>query len=160
MIASEKRLEDVRSPLVREAYMLWDDKRGARPMPARADFDPVEMPRLLASMILVDVEQPETRLKVRLAGTKIVDMFGSDYTGMYMDEIDFGDVREKVLGEYLLCATEKRPLFSDHSFRKINDYYHSIERVLLPLSNDGKTVNMLMAVLDFERMREPVPHDG
>jgi hypothetical protein len=106
------------------------------------------------------VEQPETRLKVRLAGTKIVDMFGSDYTGMYMDEIDFGDVREKVLGEYLLCATEKRPLFSDHSFRKINDYYHSIERVLLPLSNDGKTVNMLMAVLDFERMREPVPHDG
>jgi len=152
MIAFEKRLEDVVSPLVHEAHRLWQSKRGTRHLPSRADFDPVEMPGLLSSMILVDVEIPETRLKVRLAGTKIVEMFGSDYTGKYLDEIEFGDVRSKILTEYKLCATEKRPLFSDHTFRKLNHYYHSIERVLLPLSNDDETVNMLMAVLEFERM--------
>lgn len=124
-------------------------------MPSRADFDPLEMPQLLPFIILMDVEGSGNRLKVRLAGTKIVEMFGSDYTGNYLDEIDFGDVMEKVLFEYGLAVTEKRPVFSDHSFRKPNDYRHAIERAILPLSNDGDSVNMLLAILDFERLTDP-----
>ena len=124
-------------------------------MASRADFDPVEMPTLLPFIILLDVESPGGRLKVRLAGTKVVEMFGRDYTGEYLDEIDFGDVREKVLRDYGLAVSERRPVFSDHEFRKPNDYRHAIERAILPLSNDDTTVNMLIAVLDFERLPEP-----
>ena len=151
MIVGEKQLKNVKSPKLREAFKLWDSKRGKRHMPSRADFDPVEMPKLLPSIILVDVESDGPRLKIRLAGTKIVDMFGANYTGSYMDEIQFGDVREKILREYNLAASEKRPVFSDHEFRKLNDYHHTVERVILPLSNDDETVNMLLAVVDFER---------
>jgi len=154
LVVKEKQLEQVRSDLIRRAYRLWDEKRGDRSMPSRADFDPVEMPKLLPSIILVDVEQPGDVLKIRLAGTKVVEMYGDDYTGRYMEGIDFGNVREKILAEYGHAAAAMRPVFSDHEFRKINDYRHSIERVILPLSNDDKTVNMLMAVLDFERMPE------
>ncbi len=124
-------------------------------MPSRADFDPLEMPKLLPSIILVDVETPDRRLKVRLAGTKVVDMFGRDYTGEYLDEIDFGDVREKVLHEYGLAASEERPIFSDHAFRNAQDFHHSIERAILPLADDGATVNMLLAVLAFELLLDP-----
>ncbi|UUX49507.1 PAS domain-containing protein [Nisaea acidiphila] len=151
---SEKPFENVSSPLLREAFRLWQEKRRDRPMASRADFDPLEMPGLLPLIILLDVEGSRNRMKVRLAGTKIVEMFGSDYTGSYLDEIDFGDVREKVLREYGLAVTEKRPVFSDHSFRKPDDYRHKIERAILPLSNDGESVNMLLAVLDFERQTD------
>ena len=43
----------------------------------------------------------------------------------------------------------KRPLFSDHKFRRLSGTYLNIERVILPLSDDDETVNMLMAVLSF-----------
>ncbi len=124
-------------------------------MASRADFDPLEMPRLLSSIILVDVENDGAKFRIRLVGTKIVDMFGSDYTGKYLDDIDFGDVRSKVLNEYRLPVSEKRPVFSDHDFRKLNDYRHTIERAIFPLSDDGKTVNKLIAFLDFERITTP-----
>lgn len=107
----EKQFERVRSPLLHEAFELWNSKRGNRRMAKRADFDPLEMPRLLSSIILIDVENDGTRLRIRLVGTKIVDMYGSDYTGKYLDEIDFGGVRKKVLEEYHLPVSEKRPVF-------------------------------------------------
>ncbi len=151
----EKQFERVRSPLLREAFKLWNSKRGNRRMAKRADFDPLEMPRLLSSIILIDVENDGARLRIRLVGTKIVDMYGSDYTGKYLDEIDFGDVRNKVLNEYHLPIFEKRPVFSDHDFRKLNDYHHTIERAIFPLSDDDNTVNKLIAFLDFERVQEP-----
>ena len=148
----EKQLESVKSPLLREAYALWNGKRGTRRMASRADFDPMEMPGLLSSIILVDVEDGGARLKIRLSGTKVVEMYGKDFTGMYMDEIDFGDVREKILEEYHLPVSEKRPVFSNHEFRKLNDYHHTIERAIFPLSNDDQTVDKLIAFLDFERV--------
>lgn len=85
----EKQFERVRSPLLREAFKLRNSKRGNRRMASRADFDPVEMPRLLSSIILIDVESDGARLRIRLAGTKVVDMYGRDYTGRYLDDIDF-----------------------------------------------------------------------
>ena len=142
----------MRSPLLREAFKLWNSKRGTRRMASRSDFDPLEMPRLLSSIILIDVEGSDAHLRIRLVGTKIVDMYGSDYTGKYMNEIDFGDVRNKVLKEYHLPVSEKRPVFSDHEFRKLNDYHHTIERAIFPLSDDDNTVNKLIAFLDFERV--------
>lgn len=150
---NEKPFARVKSPLLRKAFALWDGKRGTHLMPRREDFDPVEMPRLLSSIILVDVEDGGARLRIRLVGTKIVEMYGSDYTGMYMDEIDFGDVREKVLKEYRLPVLEKRPVFSDHEFRKLNNYHHTIERAIFPLSDDRIIVDKLIAFLDFERVR-------
>lgn len=151
--AEEKQFESVMSPLLRDAFALWDSKRGNRRMASRADFDPLEMPKLLSSIILVDVENNSTKLKIRLTGTKVVEMYGSDFTGKNMEDIDFGDVRDKILAEYRLAVIEKRPVFSDHEFRKLNDYHCTIERAIFPLSDDDNTVNKLIAFLDFERVR-------
>lgn len=153
--AEEKQFESVKSPLLRNAFALWDSKRGNRLMASRADFDPLEMPKLLSSIILVDVENNGAKLKIRLVGTKVVDMYGSDFTGRNMEDIDFGDVRSKILAEYRLAVHEKRPVYSDHEFRKLNDYHRTIERAIFPLSDDDHTVNKLIAFLDFERDQKP-----
>ena len=118
-------------------------------MPARADLDPLDIPRLLPNIILLDVLPPENRLQVRLAGTLVVEMFGADYTGQFLDEIEFGEVRSMVLEAYNAAAAAARPLFSDHRFRKLGGHLFDIERVILPLSTDGEQVQMLLALLDF-----------
>ena len=47
----------------------WRSKCRARAMPARADIDPAEIPRLLPYLMLLDM--PKGRLRYRLAGEAI-----------------------------------------------------------------------------------------
>lgn len=151
MIANEKKFEDVESGLIREVYEYWDRKRGSRSMPSRSDLDPIEIPALLPHILLVDVTPPDSRLKFRLAGTNVVEKFGEDYTGKFMDEVYFGDVQEKILFEYNYVAAEKRVIVCDHKFRRLTDYTYDIERIIMPLSDNGEDVNMLFALLAFEQ---------
>ncbi|MDF1791124.1 MAG: PAS domain-containing protein [Thalassobaculaceae bacterium] len=146
-----KAIADVRSPLLLQAFHYWDDIRGEAAMPGRSDLDPIDIPTLLPHVILLDVIPPNDRLKVRLVGTQVVQMFGADYTGLFLDEINFGEVREKVLRDYNGAVGVARPIFSDHTFRKLGGFLFDIERVILPLSEDGRSVTMLLAVLDFSK---------
>ncbi len=147
----EKARTDVTSPLLLQAHDIWDRNRSTRSMPARAALDPVEMPKLLPHMALVEVSAPDLRMRVRLVGTNIVNIYGADFTGQYLDEIDFGDAGDKILSDYQFAARTKRPLFSDHAFRKLSGTYLNIERALLPLSEDDETVSMLFVVMSFQK---------
>ena len=54
---------------VRAIYHYWDDKRNGRLMPRRADLDPVDIPKLLPDIGLVDVVPDERQYVYRLIGT-------------------------------------------------------------------------------------------
>jgi hypothetical protein len=141
------------SAMLRELYAYWDGKREGRAMPGRADLDPVEVPKLLPYLILFEVESDSKRLWVRLAGTEIVRLYGRDYTASYLDELDFGDQRQAVLADYQACVESGRPGVAHRKFWNIHGLYYRCERLILPLSDDGRDVNMILAGLDFEEVR-------
>ena len=148
-----KPIAEARSPLIRQLYDYWHGKCCGRSMPARADIDPLDIPVLLPYLILVDVLPPDGRLKVRLMGTWIVNMFGHDYTGRFLDEVDLGEARDEILREYAEAAALARPVCSDHWYRSLGDQLYDIERLILPLSTDGTTVSMLLIILEFTERR-------
>lgn len=139
----------IASARLRQLYDYWNRRRAGRAMPARADIDPVDIPRLLPNLLLLEVEPGSGRLKVRVAGTAVVDMYGGDYTGRYLDEIEFGDRRPAVLHDYLACLRSRQPYISEHSFWTRRGVTVRMERVILPLSEDGETVSHLLAGLEF-----------
>lgn len=140
----------IASPRLQTLYAYWNDRRAGRSMPSRADIDPVDIPRLLPNLLLIDVEPDTRRLKVRVAGTAVVEMYGSDYTGQYLDEIEFGDRRAAVLFDYTSCLESGQAYAAEHSFWTGRGISHRIERVILPLSDDGETVSQLIAGLEFD----------
>ena len=144
MSAVGKPIADVRSPMLLRAHTYWQTIRGAKTMPCRADLDPLDIPDLLPYVILLDVLMPDGRLKVRLVGTFVVAMYDGDYTGMYLDEVDFGGIRSKVLADYAGAVRAAAPVFSDHGFRSLNGGLFDIERVILPISEDGERVSMAL----------------
>jgi len=147
----ELRPDTPRTLVLCRAQAYWEEKRAGRAMPSRADLDPVDIPDLLPFIILIDIVPPESRLRIRLAGTEVCNRFGMDYTGRFLDEIDFGDVREKILADYGHAARSSAPCFTAHRFRKSDrDFYYNIERGIFPLSSDGEKPDKLLAVLDFE----------
>lgn len=75
----------------RQLFDYWKARCVGEALPMRADIDPIDFPRLLPSISLLDVENAgqrhaEHRVKVRLAGTRLRDMYGRETTGLYLDE--------------------------------------------------------------------------
>lgn len=63
-----------------DAFAYWNACRGLRPLPRRADLDPVAMRSFIAHVALFDVRRKgdgSVDYFVRLAGTRVEDVFGS-----------------------------------------------------------------------------------
>lgn len=148
MDALRARLAD---PDMAALYDYWLARRGARPMPSRRDIDPVDLPRQLPNLMLIDVEQPGPRFRYRLVGTRVVSASGEDRTGAYFDSVEFFAKNPVVMQQYLQVLKTCAPLLSQEPFRNFttgSDY--QVERLLLPLSSDGRNVDMLLVHFSFK----------
>ena len=132
-------------PRLQDLLAFWNRKRGERRFLSRADIDPLELRHLLGFILLVDVvRQPEStpRFRYRLFGTEFVHYHGADQTGRWLDEIGLPGFREELLRLYGLVVEEgaMRSLTYDYN---LAEGIQRFQAVLLPLSSDGKTVNMV-----------------
>ncbi len=132
----------IADPLLRQLYDYWRAKKGARIAPRRADIAPAEIPDLLAWVYLVELV--EGRLRIRLAGTSIAEEFGAKLTGKYLDEIGLADAQTPVTEEYQKAAREIAPVFGKWHYATKDGRELDYERVILPLSSDGKNVDMFL----------------
>lgn len=139
--AGDTAIADAR---LRALFGYWREKRGDRAMPARDDLDPLEIPTLLPIVGLVDVLDDGARFRYRLIGTEIVDVAGHDPTGRFLDEVlpDSG-YAEYLIGLFREVARERRPLYGESDFRGPGRIEHRVRRLLMPLSRDGRAVDMI-----------------
>jgi hypothetical protein len=93
----------------RQLYEYWIEKAAGRRMPDRCDISPVHFPRLLPFVSLIEIGGDTGRYRVRLAGTRLRDIYDCETTGLYLDEFDWGDKRDYWLAAYRRIATEGKP---------------------------------------------------
>lgn len=137
--------------MILEIFDLWAVKRGSRRAPDRADFDPVEMPRLLSHLFLYDVV-PGNPLdfRFRLVGTAIVEALRTDPTGKPFDSVYRGDWRDTITEETRAVAESfqySHVVNRDAGWvgRKVMRY----ERILLPLNDLGTHAGMILGLAIF-----------
>lgn len=135
-------------PRLHEVYAYWQSKRGQRPMPARRDINPADMKAVLPHLMLVDVE-PGPRFRYRLFGTAVSEAFGLDATGQYIDVVMVGPYKAFLLGLYGDMLAMKKPIYSTSIYGTKRDTKMWTQRLMLPLSSDGTTVDMVLACQVF-----------
>ncbi len=118
-------------------------------MPSRADLDPAEIRTILPCVFLLDVTQDPLDFRYRLIGTKMASHLNRDLTGSWMSELPHQRPPSRIWSACAKVVETRAPLSSDtpyvgklHEFRKTED-------LILPLSADGETVNMLFVTADF-----------
>lgn len=111
--------------------------------PARADMRPEEIRNLLPYIYILEVVGSPERFRFRLAGTHFVSEYGGEVTGKFLDEIDLDNVSSPILAEYEKASSECIPIASSWHFVKNDGRELDYEHLILPLSGDGQTVNML-----------------
>ncbi|HVM86462.1 MAG TPA: PAS domain-containing protein [Candidatus Binatia bacterium] len=139
-------------------YKYWDSKRRGRAMPARADIDPLEMKEWLAGTALIDVIRdpaaPGTyELRYRLVGSRPTLLRGMDVTGMRVDIAYYGANRDAAMENYRLVIEEKKLVYDWDHTPSADGFAREGETLLLPLSSDGETVDMVLVYQEVDTLR-------
>lgn len=129
-------------------YRYWDAKRAGRRMPARRDIDPLEMKSWLANMQLIDVHHNPRRLVYRLVGEVDVSFRGYNPTGRTVEECGIGRNIDETLKNYETVISQRTGVYDWSDYVSASGFLKSQECLLLPLSDDGETVNMVMTFAD------------
>ena len=142
----------ITDPRLQEAFDYWRRQSAGKAMPRRVDIDPLDIPKLLPHVMVVEV-LPSGRYRYRLIGTENTDAQGVNATGRYLDEVLPGpEYKAHVLGLYDECVRSRRPLYWECLFISPQD--RTPERhtkiLFLPLSEDeGVNVNQVLVVQVF-----------
>jgi hypothetical protein len=134
----------IEAPLLRQLHEDWQARRRGRPLPARADFDPIDLKYVLGKLLLVDVLREPLQFRFRLVGTELVKRLGVDLTGRTLDDYPDPEYREFLRQRYTAAVTARRPLSSIQTRLILDGRLRRYEALLLPLASDGVTVDMLM----------------
>jgi hypothetical protein len=144
-------IEDVPSTRARRMHQYWLGKKGDRAMPARSDIDPSEMKDLLPNVILSRLEYEPFRVLYKLIGTRAVENAGIDYSGRYLDELDFvSEFGTDWPAIYRAIATEKAPIYGLCQIRFTDGVMKPYVCAMFPLSSDGERVDQVLAIEDLE----------
>jgi hypothetical protein len=140
-------------PVLRAVLDYWERRRGARAMPRRRDIDPAELRQVLPHIQITEVIDGGARFRYRLVGTAIVEAFGAEFTGKYVDELVSGERDSFVHACYRAVCAARRPAFVRSKYITTKDIDLTANRVLAPLSEDGEQVSQILGALTFEFTR-------
>jgi hypothetical protein len=150
---------EIKDPTLNAVFSYWDAKRGSRRMPSRSDINPVEMREHLGWIMMVEVLDDMADFRYRLIGTKVTRYFVENATGRTVGDAfeRFGAGAVKgIQAVYRKVARDRIPvrahgdanwLISEDADAK--DYPH-FDSLMLPLSDDDETCNMLMIIFTFD----------
>lgn len=143
----------------------WRTIRGERVMPARTDFDPVDVPDLLPLICLIDVGRgraAEPSYNVRLAGTALCNAIGGNAAGKAISPENAGGVFSADALAYLrwacqTCAETRTPVAARALIRTENKDQVSCNMLLLPMGVSDETVDTILMIGDISSY-SPIRH--
>ena len=146
----------IKSAMVSTLYSYWLKRRGDRrcrdgPISSRPDIKP-----LLPNLFLSEFETEPFRVRYRLIGTEIVNHARYDFTGRYLDELDFSayDTVDWQSLYRLGLGAEGVPVFGEaletfrDRLRPPSPYHYCI----LPLSSDGVSATGAIALEEYQQL--------
>jgi hypothetical protein len=132
---------------------IWEGKKRGRPLPSQRDFDPVELKAFLPDLMLVDIEHAPFRVRYRLVGTWVARMSRLDFTGRYLDELEFNNPGVSWTGGYRMLVETGAPVFGVAPIALLDGRLGDYDVAIFPLAQDGRHIDRALAIEDYDRLR-------
>jgi len=143
--------KELKHPTLAFLRDYWNEARGSRAMPSRADIRPAALKDHLGWIVMIDVLPDDFRY--RLIGTLITEYFFWDATGKTVREAFAKQpaiVCDAVLGVYRCVVESRVPVRAYGDMGWAGKGIEACEAVYLPLSDDGNSVNMILQAFVFD----------
>jgi hypothetical protein len=132
-----------------EQRQLWDYWRGLCAeggLPCKSAFSPAKIPRLLPCLSLIDVADPIKKSTIRLAGTRLREVYGHEITGMAIADVHQSFDCDERLEAYRMVVEEQRPLWGETQLRTPSNRPVVQHWLKLPLRSQSEDIRMVLCL--------------
>ncbi|MBI1776247.1 MAG: PAS domain-containing protein [Proteobacteria bacterium] len=139
--------EAIGHPELIRLHAYWAAKCRPSCLPSPRDLNPAELADFLGNALLADIVESEPlRIRYRLVGTRLVELWGRDPSGKDLEELYYRPFRQALYGVYRNVIERRRWRYDEVNFRFLWTViaYH---RLLLPLSTDGVRVDSVLTAI-------------
>jgi hypothetical protein len=141
--------EIVTNERVLEFHQHWLQIKGDRDFPAKNDFDPTAVPRLLPGILLLRVFEAPLDFEYRIIGEEVVARLGN-LKGRRVREAALLNGASGAYRNYCAVIEERRPQFLEGSATlAYRDRPSRVSRVHCPLSSDGDRIDHILSYITF-----------
>lgn len=85
-VTLETSWELFESPEAEEFYIYWKSRSRDGALPLWKDFNLVDVPKLVPNLILIEAGENPTVFRIKMVGTKLIQVGGRDGTGLDMGQ--------------------------------------------------------------------------
>ncbi len=134
-------------PRLRAFYDHWRSLAPAPGfLPARRHFDPIAIPELLPNTWMLDIVGNPPRFRYRLIGSALDTGPLAGATGRFMDEVSADFPANPTFPDYIAVTKGAISWRRGSPAFRFMEMWRVIERLLLPLADDGKTPDMMLNI--------------
>lgn len=138
----EKR-PDLERPENRELLEHWEKIRGEASVPLRTQFNPMDVPRHLPNLIVLEPLIPENA-NVRIFGTELARRLGFDLTGVDLFTLYSGEPAREVV-DMISCVVEQRAVAVAYSeWTTPSGHSFTTENLWMPLASQAGPINRVL----------------
>jgi hypothetical protein len=149
-----------RADRITDVRKYWNDLRGDRAFPSRAEIDPVALKQHLPYLSIAEIQPEPFRIRYRLVGTEVARFYNGEMRGRWVNELgdiwpaqDVIDVTEA----FAKLCRERVPLFALSLIMWEGHLNNVFELARFPLSEDGITITGSIGIDDFTTIARPQP---
>ncbi len=130
----------------RAVFAYWNERRGNRPAPSRADIDPAGISRALGDTFLLSADFVD-QLRFRLAGTRVCALFCRELKGEILAGAWREDDRKGIEDVLSSVTAETIGAVMGLTGRADDGAVIDLEMLLLPLARNGQSRTGILGVL-------------
>ncbi len=138
--------------MVLQMLAHWRELRGDRAFPSFEDVDPRAIPEIWANVFVLDLEGFPDDPLFRLAGDSFAANTGSPLRNIRISQVPENTLGERSVSYYREVIARGVPISRGGEFNKSDGTKVLYRGVILPLSDDGVTINGLLGAANC---REP-----
>jgi len=144
------------TPQLATVLAVWQSKRGARTLPARANLTIRDLKAALPHLAFLDIVSSGARMrfKVRLAGGAIDAFLGHTPTGRFIDTAVPPEFAEKWSALWRPAISARVPMRTVARVEFPNRRYYVSETFNAPLADDGENPDILITAACFHARDE------
>ena|SRR5262245_10864704 len=136
----------MRHPSIRQLFDYWNEQRGRRAAPDRADIEPGPIRRALADTFILSFDEKAGH-PFRIAGTRICAAFGRELKNESFIDLWAADCRRQVCDLLNIIANETVGVVADARGTSSAETAHDVELLVLPLLHRGRSNARMLGAL-------------
>ena len=127
----------------------WTSKCDSGKLPARRDLDVLDIHTVMPQVVIFEIHHNPLDFVYRLVGTAVTENSHHDYTGKFMSTLNGKGPGSMIWQSLDRLRCNREVIFAEVPYVGPKDDLLRSTLLLLPLADDGETVDRIMLVTAF-----------